>query len=603
MLTSPRLPLRLLLVLTPALSSSAASWERELDLVPPPIAEARLGASVDLDGELLVVGAPPGDGLGPGFARVHGRDVGGLGQWGLVATLTPDDGLDGDAFGTSVALSGDRVVVGAPGQDEGGSNRGAVYVFGRDEGGAGAWGQVTKLQAADGEADDVLGGALDLDGTRLVVSALGDDDRGTNAGAVYLFEESGGGWTEVDKLTDDEGEFDDRFGFDLALEGDRLVVGIPFSDAAGVQSGSVLLLAEDDAGWSPLQRIEADDADSLDGFGQAVALQGGLLLVGAPGDEENGAFSGSAYVHRRFVDGEEEWTFVTKLLAPDGDGADRFGESVALSGTRAFVAAPADELDAPGSLAGRVTVFQQDAGGVGAWGLEAQLEPLAPSRFGTDLAASGGTLIVGGPRDDREAPNAGSVEVFGLVGDTCSPVDFDDLPTAWLLDDELAGVMVSGSSTPMIFDTASPTCADDDLATPGAGPGNVMGQGRVLILAEDSACAPDDARDGGVLRLDFATPRWVTEIGLLDVDEAGTVVRALNENGVVLVERDVTRQDDNGWQAIVLDRGGIAAIEIELAGSGAVTGLSCEGFRRGVILRPSPRPMLGSRLSSMGRLR
>ena len=154
------------------------------------------GTSVAVNGETAVVGAEDLDGLNEGAAYVFERNAGGLDNWGEVAKLTASDGGPGDRFGGAVGVSGVTVVVGASskdveveGEEEDDVNVGAAYVFRRDEGGTGNWGEVGKLTASDGEPNDYFGNSLGVTSNdTAVISASGDDDGGDDAGAAFVFE-------------------------------------------------------------------------------------------------------------------------------------------------------------------------------------------------------------------------------------------------------------------------------------------------------------------------------------------------------------------------------------------------------------------------------
>jgi hypothetical protein len=121
-----------------------------------------------------------------------------------VKKLTASDAWDMDFFGSSVAVSGDISVVGAYGEDAGGSAAGAAYVFYRDAGGADNWGEVKKLTASDAEANDNFGWSAAVSGDTAVVGAYVEDAGGSDAGAAYVFQRDAGGadnWGEVKKLT------------------------------------------------------------------------------------------------------------------------------------------------------------------------------------------------------------------------------------------------------------------------------------------------------------------------------------------------------------------------------------------------------------------
>jgi hypothetical protein len=162
----------------------------------------QFGYAVALDGDTLVVGAVYEDG-GPGnpvsdsgTAYVFERDLGGPGNWGEAVILYASDAQEQDFFGTSVALNGDTLAVGAIFEDGGPGNpvfyAGAVYVFERDLGGSGNWGEAAILHASDAQASDFLGNSVALDGESLVVGAHREDggpgDPLPDAGAAYVFE-------------------------------------------------------------------------------------------------------------------------------------------------------------------------------------------------------------------------------------------------------------------------------------------------------------------------------------------------------------------------------------------------------------------------------
>jgi hypothetical protein len=133
-----------------------------------------------------------------------------------------------DWFGTSVSISGDYAVVGAYRESANGSEAGAAYVFGRNQGGTDNWGQVKKLLASDGEARDYFGASVSISGEFVVVGAWCDDDDGDLSGSAYIFSQNAGGpdnWGEVKKLTASDAAGSDRFGNSVAVSGDNILVG------------------------------------------------------------------------------------------------------------------------------------------------------------------------------------------------------------------------------------------------------------------------------------------------------------------------------------------------------------------------------------------
>ncbi len=198
---------------------------------------------VALDGDLALVGAPREDAAGTdrGAAYVFSRDLGGTDAWGLVKRLAPADPTNDSWFGNALAVDGSLAVVGAGWDDGGGTNRGAVYVFGRDEGGADLWGQIKKLTASDIHDGDFFGYSVDLNGANLVVGASWAGGGGTERGQAYFFSKDEGGannWGEAQRLRASDGANGDWFGWSVAVSGSYILVGAAGEDGAGSDRGA-----------------------------------------------------------------------------------------------------------------------------------------------------------------------------------------------------------------------------------------------------------------------------------------------------------------------------------------------------------------------------
>ena len=319
-----------------------------------------------------------------------------FGQLKLVAA----DAASGDEFGTSVAIDGDTVVIGASGA---GGNRGAVYVLRTTDGGA-TYGQVAKLTASDAAAGDWgFGHSVAIDGDTVVVGADKDDNY---AGSVYVFRTSDGGATygQVAKLTASDAASDDYFGWSVAIDGDTVVVGAWGDDDGGSSSGSVYVFLTTDGGatYGQLAKLTASDAAASDKFGYSVAIDGGTIVVGA--DQYYSSGSGAAYVFLT-TDGGVTYGQVAKLTAADGASGDEFGHSVAIAGDTVVVGA---------SVGDAAYVFRTSNGGV-TYGQVAKLtasDAAAYDRFGHSVAIDGDTVVVGAIGDDDGGSVSGSAYVF-----------------------------------------------------------------------------------------------------------------------------------------------------------------------------------------------
>ena len=249
------------------------------------------GVAVAVDGDIAVVGADDNDGKGAVYVLSKQS-----GAWSEVGKLTASDGVSGDDFGVSVALDGDTVVVGASGDD----GEGSAYVFTKPNTGWATANETAKLATFGGSAGDDFGTSVAVQGETVVVGATGDDDNGGGSGSAYVFAKPANGvWataTETAKLTAFDGAAGDRFGNSVAVDGDTLVVGSWSDDA---YAGSAYLFIRPAGGWATANetaRLTASDGAAGDWFGTSVAVDGDKVAVGASGNDDSGSQSGSAYV-------------------------------------------------------------------------------------------------------------------------------------------------------------------------------------------------------------------------------------------------------------------------------------------------------------------
>ena len=297
------------------------------------------GRSVAIDGNTIVVGADQYYNQGSGVVYVFRTNDGGA-SYSQVAKLTADDAAAGDRFGYSVAIDGDTVVVGADGDDDGGSGSGSAYVFRTSDGGA-TYSQVAKLTASDGAAGDYFGGSVAIDGGTIVIGAPWDDDGGSRSGSVYVFRTTDGGATygQVAKLTASDAAENDWFGISVAIAGATIVVGARYDDDAGTSSGSAYVFRTTNGGatYGQVAKLTADDAAAGDEFGYSVAIDGNTVVVGAPGCYDC-SHKGSAYVFHT-TNGGATYGYVAKLTAADAAAGDYFGRSMAIDGGTVVVGA------------------------------------------------------------------------------------------------------------------------------------------------------------------------------------------------------------------------------------------------------------------------
>ena len=229
------------------------------------------------------------------------------------------DSAAGDRFGWAVAIDGDDVVVTAPGAaGPKGDDAGAAYVFDR------ASGSLQAKLGVQNAAGDRFGAAAAISGDRIAIAALSD---GAATGTVYVFErDSRGSWRLTARLVASGSQSDDRFGYSVAISGDRIVVGAPGDDDPGDRAGAIYVFEHAGGSWART-KLYAADGDDGDQFGYSVAVSGDAIVAGAIGAAgPSGTASGAAY---RFWKIDTVWVESCKLVG--GDVADeRFGASVAI---------------------------------------------------------------------------------------------------------------------------------------------------------------------------------------------------------------------------------------------------------------------------------
>ena len=366
------------------------------------------GSAVAIDGDTLVVGAA-GSNAFRGAAFVFVRDGA---RWSQQARLEADTPVNGDAFGTAVAIAGDTLVVGAPGRGLG--SEGSAVVFVRSDT---TWTRQAELVAAERGSEDSFGTAVAVHGDTIVVGAptedSGDgsdptDDTANAAGAAYVFVRDGtpATWTQQAYLKAEASGIDpfpfDLFGNSVDVHEDTVVVGAPFEDTDAADSGAVFVFTRTETTWSPPERLKASDAEEEDGFGEAVALHRDTLVVGAS-NKGLGSSSvvGAAYV---FVRSGTSWLEQALLRASDATAGDQFGFAVAVDADTVVVGAKDGGPRGPSGVGtGTAAVFVRTAG---AWAEVAQLENASGGEFdsfGRSVAVSGDTALVGAPYEDSGA--------------------------------------------------------------------------------------------------------------------------------------------------------------------------------------------------------
>ncbi|HEY57671.1 MAG TPA: hypothetical protein G4O04_03900 [Anaerolineae bacterium] len=300
---------------------------------PNPATDAAFGLAVALSGDWLAVGEPNANN-GTGAVYLFHRV--GL-TWEHAATLTADDGATNDHFGKTLALSEGILAVGAPNADiDTTPNAGAVYLFTFANN---AWQFSQKLTAPAPAENDAFGSAVALKAHTLAIGVPMADQRASNAGAVMIFSQGNDGtWSHQATLTAADGGSGDHLGSAVALYGDRVAAGAPEANANATDDGRVYIFLRQGNTWLQEAALTPDDAAANDGFGTSVALANGTLAVGAPRADSGGATdSGTVYIYTL---ASQQWSLTARLEPPDAIVGAAFGQAVAMDTDLAVIGAP-----------------------------------------------------------------------------------------------------------------------------------------------------------------------------------------------------------------------------------------------------------------------
>ncbi|MHC5541319.1 IPT/TIG domain-containing protein, partial [Singulisphaera rosea] len=288
------------------------------------------GTSIAISGNTMVVGAPRamvGSSSNQGEAYVFTKSSTG---WIQTATLTvpASYGAANTYFGISVAISGNTIVVGAYDATVGfNSAQGAAYVF---SGSGTSWTETARITASDGAEGDHFGHSVAISGGTIVVGAENNNEA---TGAAYVFTVSGTSWTQAAKLTASDGEPIEYFGSAVAISGSTVVVGELGSSGLN-DPEAVYVFTASGSTWTQAAKLTAKDGKEGDGFGASLAISGSTIAIGAYGTN---SFQGAAYV---FTPSGSTWIQTATLTATDGQPYDGFGGSIAISDATILVRGP-----------------------------------------------------------------------------------------------------------------------------------------------------------------------------------------------------------------------------------------------------------------------
>ncbi|MEN8162645.1 MAG: hypothetical protein ABFS37_00830 [Acidobacteriota bacterium] len=556
-------------------ADSGTTWDHELTVFvrPPAVQDAEFGRSVAVDGDTMAVVRSGGYW---GKVEVFVQNAG---NWEMQQRISPSDcGWTTDEFGASVALSGDTLLVGVPlGDTQTVDDTGIVCVFVRTIAfPTPKWELEQVLWASDEVAHQDFGRSVAVDGDVAAVGSPGwDDSMANDAGAVYLFSRSGSFWTEDQILPSDDPEPGDELGWSLALSGDRLAVGTPQDDGGAVNGGAIHVFRDTSGSWTQEQKLLAGAPQTSGFLGTSVALDGSTVIGGAPGAEVGGhSNAGAAHV---FVESGGVWSEQQQLSAASPATDNFLGQAISLSGDTAIVGAPGWDFH-PYAQVGSALVFFRTAS---TWSQHQRLVsdvPQTDAEFGVAVSASADGILVAAPREDFTETGLGVVYWYeGGIDEADLSIAMDDgvtevvpgAPVSYLIVVTNAGP--SGAMGATVADVFPPellgcswTCEDFSgaLCTQGPVAGDLddtvdLPVGGRLEYTADCLLAPSATGDL------VNTANVTAPPGVADPNPANNLATDID---TITPEADLNIDKDNG--VTVLIEGQITTYTITVANAG-----------------------------------
>jgi hypothetical protein len=325
-------------------------------------------------------------------------------EWQDYTKLTASDTNSNDNFGSSIDISNNRMVIGAPGDEQNNKERGSVYIFEYDEA-ASLWGETTKLSVDEEAGDSVFGVSVDLDNNSLLIGSFNQVSFTGTPGSAYLFDMELGNWSLTKKLSPNDDYPGSSFGLSVSFANGHILIGRDNDNQQATSAGSIYSFETNNNILTQNQKIFAEGATFFN-FAQSVSVNGNRALIGSTGDERH-SNSGSAYIYEK-IQGVWSLTKVLRPLTPDFPEV--FGVSVSLFGDRAMVGATSSY-----NTTGSVYVFDLKDG---EWSQTSRIttnESEYSGSFGASIDLNNNRAVIGDFSDDEFAKNSGASYIYEFV--------------------------------------------------------------------------------------------------------------------------------------------------------------------------------------------
>lgn len=309
---------------------SGSTWTQQQKLTSSsPDNGSYFGYSVSVDGDYCIVGVPHYGATDTGRVEIFYRSGG---TWTLQQAINGATGTYAN-FGGSVSISGNTVAIGADDAEVGGVDQGKVYIYTRS---GTVWSLQQTIQSSDIQANDNFGQQVQLDGDNLIVGAPGEDGSGSDRGAAYVFTRSGGTWTQQQKLTASSPTNSYYFGSAVSIDGDTAAIYEMGSSPGSTTPGSVYVFTRSGSTWTQQQQITGPTpVDSNRRFGHSVSVNGTTVVIGSI-DQDNSTTTdvGKVFVYEELAG---TWYLSRTIASPSPQTYNEFGFQVMYDGSSLII--------------------------------------------------------------------------------------------------------------------------------------------------------------------------------------------------------------------------------------------------------------------------
>ncbi len=314
--------------------------------------EEYFGYSLASYGDWIITGAHHDSDYGASSGKAYILRKNQSNQYDFYQILTAPDAAEADEFGKTVDIYGNFAVSCSYLDDDNGTNSGSVYIYKFD---GNKWQFFQKIQANTPVDHSQFGLAMSLYKDKLIVGAPFTKYNNEPVGQAYIFEITGNTWQQTKAISPDELNKNDEFGITVKIIENEAFVGSIKDDDLGTNSGAVYCYKKEKSKWQFQQKLLAPDGESYDGFGIAIEPDKNYIYIGSYFDNDNGENSGSVYIFKK---SEENWSYYSKFLPYDSDESDAFGATISCSENEVLVGAYSD--DDNGFFSGAAYLFKKE---------------------------------------------------------------------------------------------------------------------------------------------------------------------------------------------------------------------------------------------------